>query len=120
MTTPVIVDEIFKSKTISASGNATYNVNLRRMNAEGFFSIQIEVTGDGTVKVEYLESNNGGTDFIDPEDDIVTGFTSSSGPDSDGKDLFSFEPNLCGMVQIKITETGGADPVVVNAWLAVQ
>lgn len=119
MTTPIIIDDFFVSKAIALSQSATYVVDLKRMNAEGFFSLQIALTGDGTAKGEYLESNDNST-FIDPEDDIFSGFTKTSGPGSDGKDLFSFEPNLCGFLQLKFTETGGANGIVLTCSLAIQ
>lgn len=119
MTTPVIVDNLFLSVSIDASGNSTSDIDLRRMNAEGFFSIQYQITGDGTVTIDYLESNDG-SNFVDPEDDIDTGFTKTGGPNSDGIDLQPFEPNLCGVLRIRITETGGVNGVVASAWVAVQ
>ena len=123
MASPIIVDHLFASKTILAAGNATYNIDLSRMNAAGFFSLQIEVLAGsvGTLKFEYLLSNNN-TNYVEPTGatDIVATFGVTSGPGADGIDIYSFEPEVCRWVQIKATEDGGADPVTFDAWLAVQ
>lgn len=119
MTIPIIVDQVFNSESIAASGSATYDIKLSRGNAEGFFSVHIVMTGDGTMTFDYLESNNN-LDFVDPEDDITTGFLKTSGPASNGKDLFPFEPNLCRWLRLRATETGGNYGIVVSAWVAIQ
>lgn len=121
MSSPIIADKFFVSKTIEASGSESYVLPLERSNSEGFFSLQIAVTGDGTLKGEYQVSNDGVT-YVEPTGatDIFSGFTKTSGPGADGKDLFSFSPPLALFVKIVLTETGGGDSVVATAIAAAQ
>ena len=113
------ISSFYYTKTIGAGGTGSWILDLQRENCEGFFSWQLELTGDGTVKCEYLLSNNN-VDFVDPEVDVFTGFTDASGPDADGKDLASFEPEVCRYLKFLITETGGADGVVAQSWICFQ
>jgi len=116
----ISVLQIFNAEEIAKNANASFDVNLERMNAEGFFSLQITLTGTGTAKGEYLVSNNK-VNWVEPTgaSDIFDGFTVASGPGTDGKDIFSFEPELSAHLRIKITEAD-VNPIVVSAWLAVQ
>jgi len=114
----MIVNKIFDAITIGASSVArSILLDLQAYAKEGFFSLQIELTGTGTAKFEYENSNDGET-FITQSaavDQIVTGFTNSSGPGSDGKDLISFEPEPAKKMRIVCTETGGANSVTITA-----
>jgi hypothetical protein len=96
-------------------------MNLERMNAEGFFSLQITLTGDGIAKGEFLLSNNN-VNWVEPSGatDIFSGFEDDDGPGADGKDIFSFEPELSAHLRIKISETGTSNLIVVSAWIAIQ
>lgn len=110
------------AETIAASGSfTTGEIQLDLEYIEGFFSLQVQVTGTGTCKFEYLLSNNN-TDFFEPTGatDIAASITASSGPGSDGKDMYSFDPMIAKSLKIKCTETGGANSVTVTAWLAYQ
>lgn len=118
----IYVKKIFSSVTVAASGSAISSaIDLGGLSTTGHFSLQIELTGNGTAKVEFLLSNNG-VDFMEPTGsaDIVTGFTKTSGPGSDGKSLISFGPILGRQIQIKLTETGTSNSIVVSAWLAMS
>lgn len=109
------------AEAIIASGSWTSDaIDIKYTN--GTYSIYLELTGDGTAKVEYLLSNDGGTTYIDPVSgtDIVTGFTKTSGTGSDGKDILGFDTEVSPSVKIKITETGGVNPVTVKCILAAQ
>lgn len=86
--------------------------------ADGFFSLQIAATGSGMAKVEYLVSNDG-VNFVAKEE-ILSGFTSTSGPDSDGNNLVTFDPQMCRNLRIRCTETGGVDSITVVITLAIQ
>lgn len=112
--------KIVDAQTIAATGTYTSSV-IKLLNTDGYFSLQVEVTGDGTVKFEYLLSNNE-TDFLMPTSAIAiaTGVVKTSGPGSDGKDIYSFHPPLARELKILVTETGGANSVVVSAWLAAK
>ncbi len=110
---------------ITQNANATRpattepGINLRREADDGIFSIQLIVTGAGTVKVEYLLSHDG-VNFLEPSSatDIITGFTVGSGPNADGKDIYSFEPELAPYMRLKVTEAN-VGSVVVTLILAV-
>ena len=113
---------LFTSEVIIASAFARSEViDLDAYVKDGFFSIQLILTGDGTAKVEY-EVSNTGFDYVtqsDAEDIIVSGFTKTSGPGSDGKDLISFDVEPSSKMKIKITETGGADSITISAAVLV-
>ena len=114
--------ETHDGTSIAASGSSTSDViDLGTKYPEGFFSLQITLTGDGTAKVEYLLSNDG-TNFLEPSeaDDILSSFTKISGPGSDGKDMFSFTPMLARFMKIKCTETAGANAITPVITLVYQ
>ena len=120
--------------TILASANTnTDPINLASLNPEGFFSAYVTVTGDGTLKVEYEVTNEWKqqTDgsaptsgFITPAgaSDIVTAHTKTSG--TSGTDLYQFpaagEPMFSQWLQLRLTETGGANSVTYTIWLNIQ
>ncbi len=113
---------ILNSETVTAGANTTSDaIDLNKYRPEGYFSLQVTITGSGTAKIEYLLSNNG-TDYLEPSTgaDITASMTATSGPGSDGKDIFYFDPEPARYLKIKVTETGGADSVVVTATLMVQ
>ncbi len=107
--------KIFDEVEIAASASALSSA-IRLANAKGFFSLQMEITGDGTVKVEYLPSNNK-TDFVASENgsEIATALTKTSG--TGGKVFFSFQVDVAKEIKLKITETGGANGNTISAWL---
>ena len=111
---------IFNAQEIAAGGNAVSDaINLQGI--DGYFSIQVALTGDGTAKFEYLMSNNN-SDFLEPSSasDIATGHTKTSGPGADGKDIYAFDPDLAKFMKIKVTETGGANTITVTVTSAIQ
>lgn len=116
-----IVNRFSEEPVVAGGSLISEEINLMDLAQYGFFSLQLTVTGDGTAKVEYLCSNND-SDFIKPigADDIVTGFTKTSGPNSDGKGFYSFYPEPCGWMKIKVTETGGANAIAVTLNIAIQ
>lgn len=113
---------IFNSENIAKSANSTTDaIDLNKYRPEGYFSLQVELSGSGTGKFEYLLSNNG-VDYMEPATavDIVTAHTATSGPGADGKDIYYFEPEPARFMKIKVTETGGSNSIVVTATLLVQ
>ena len=110
------IDQFMVDEVIVAGGTKLYTVDMKRFDYNGFFSIQLIMTGDGVLDGEYLLSHNG-VNFVTPsgvpDSPIFTGFTA-------GIDMFSFEPILARYLQILLTETGTADPVTVTASLALQ
>jgi len=113
---------IFNAETVAASANSISSaIDLNKYRPEGYFSLQVTVTGTGTAKIEFQLSNNG-ADYYEPSgsDDIVTAHTATSGPGADGKDTYRFEPDPARFLKIKVSETAGAAAVVVTATLLVQ
>jgi hypothetical protein len=113
---------IFDAETVAAGDNAESDaLDLNKFRPEGYFSLQVELTGTGTAKIEYLLSNNG-DDYLEPSEgaDIVLAHTAASGPGADGKDIYVFEPEVARFLKIKVSETGSANPVIVTITLAVQ
>ena len=118
----VTTTRLLNAATIAANGSSTSaSIDLRNIAQNGLFSIQLALTGDGTAKVEYQVSNNNSI-FIEPASasDIASGFTKTSGPGGDGKGFYSFEPEPCGFLKIKVTETGSAQAVAVTLDIAIQ
>lgn len=106
-------NEAFTAEEVAAGGSETSDaIDLRHSAPNGMFSVYVELTGDGTCKLEYLLSWDG-TTYITPTgaSDIVTAHTVGSGPGSDGKDSYSFQPKVAPFMKIKATETGSADTV---------
>jgi len=118
----MITNKIFDAITIAASGVANSVPIELPHHLEGFFSLQIELTGNGTAKFEYEVSNDGETYITQTAtaDQIVSGFTKTSGPGSDGKDLISFEPEPAKMMKIVCTETGTSDSVTITVTAVIR
>ena len=123
--TPIEVLQIFDAEAVMASGTGQSGaVTLQsRSKVEGFFSLELEITGDGTCKAEYQLANSAASNCRVPENAvaIATNLTKTSGPNSDGKVfLEGWSPGVAKFIKILITETGGANSVTINGWLAVQ
>ena len=113
---------LFDAETIALSADSTSDaIDLNKYRPEGYFSLQVTLTGSGTAKIECLQSNNG-DDYLVPSggEDIVTAHTVASGPGADGKHIYRFYPKPVRYMKIKVTETGGANAIVVTIRLAVQ
>jgi hypothetical protein len=121
------VKKVFSSTATAAGGTSTSSsIHLGSDADKGHFSLQITATGDGTAKIEALTSNDGST-FVIPLDSsgvrlpaIITGFTKTGGPGSDGKDIFQFTLPIARYLKLKITETGAANSITFDAWLLIQ
>jgi len=118
------IKTIFSAEEIAASGSA-YSEIFDVAKLAGNASIQLLVTGDGTAKVEWVASNDEDAAVaafikVNNANDIVTAFTKTSGPGSNGKHIYPFNVYLVKRMAVKITETGGADSVTVTAILALQ
>ena len=114
---------------LAASGTSTSDaikvqyikgVDGQKLNPNGSISAQINVAGSGTVKVEFLCSNDStdGTDgnFVVPTNTsgaTIEGLTA-------GNTLRPVTLPVCGWIKVRITETGGADTATVKVTLAVQ
>jgi hypothetical protein len=118
----IYVKKVFSAETVAASGSANSDlIDLGGLSTTGHFSIQVNLTGDGTATFEYLLSNDG-VNYITPSGslEITTGHTKTSGPGTDGIDLYSFGPVLARYMKIKVSETGTSDTITVNAFLAIS
>lgn len=93
-------------------------VDLNNYRVAGYFSAQLQVSGAGSVKVEYQVSVNG-TDYVEPTtaSDLFSGFVATSGPGSDGKAVVSFSPVVARYLRLKLTSTGVTTSSV---WIAIQ
>ena len=69
----ISVQKIFDAKTV-VKDTSELSTAIDRNSFEGKFSLQLAVTGDGTVSVDYLLSNDGQT-FRRPEgvSELATG-----------------------------------------------
>jgi hypothetical protein len=108
------------AETVAASGTYTSSaIRLgwgqdQKVQPRGFFSVQVNLSGSGTAKIEFLCSNDGIT-FAEPDGavDIVSGMTA-------GTKFLSFTPPVCQYLKIKATETGTSNSVTITARIAVQ
>ncbi len=113
--------KLFTGTSIAASGSlASEAVDLRRCAPNGVFSVYFIITGDGTAKIEYLLCPTENGAYIEPSTDIASSQTKTSGPDANGINLVSFNPELAPFMKIKITETGASSAITPNLWLNVQ
>ena len=115
--TPVSVQTVAAGESYTSAAipmGALGDSGARPLVAKGFFSVQLDITGDGTAKLEYLCSNDG-TNFVAPEGSsaIMTGKTKTT-----GRYLASFALPVCKAFKLKVTETGGANSIAANVILA--
>jgi hypothetical protein len=111
--------KIFDAVTVD---NGTCEVQAESFDLrsdQGTYSLQCEVTGDGTMKFEARMSNDGLT-WLEPEgqDDIAASITKTSGPGSDGKFINQIAPELGRWMKIYACETGATDNATVTCWMA--
>ena len=111
---------VFQSEAIAQNNSAEYVIDLNRYNCQGFFSLQLVLTGAGNVDVTWSVSANN-SDFITPTgtDPVFDDFDATSGPGSNGKDIASFDCPLARWLKITVTENN-AGAVVAGAWLTIQ
>jgi hypothetical protein len=98
--------------TAVAAGHSYSPVSVNCSTLEGYFALQGRIAGDGTAKIEYWTSSDG-TTYREPTGatDIISGFTKTSGPASDGRFFIQFAPDFCKYLKIVITETGGVSTI---------
>ena len=116
---------VFTERTILAGASLTsqaYKLGSFS-DVQGWFSLQVALTDDGTAKFMWGVSNDN-SNFIfrtdDPTKNIVTAHTKGSGPGTDGKMIYQFSPVLSQWLKIRVTETGAVNPIIVTAHLAIQ
>jgi hypothetical protein len=115
---------VFNAREITASGSLTsQGFKLGSYSdIQGYFSLHVELSGDGTGLFQYAVSNNNSNFIIsdDASDNIVTAHTKTSGPGADGVHIYQFSPTTAQWIKVKVTESGGANSITVSAWLAIQ
>lgn len=104
--TLLVAETIDQNGNVTAPATTVPGINLRREADDGIFSICLVSTGTGVIKVEYLLSHDGST-FLEPAsaDDIITGFTATSG-------IYSFQPEIAPYMRLKVTEDNTGEAVV--------
>ncbi len=116
----VSVVKVFNAVAVAADDSEeSKDIDLNTFKPEGDFSLQIDVSGDGTASVEYLVSNDG-INFFAPvgSSAIFSSFTKSSG--TAGKAIDAFVPEVGRYMKIKVTETAKSSGIVISAWLAMR
>ncbi len=108
------------SQTIAA-GESYTTEPIEMATSQGLFGLQLAVSGDGTLKVEALLSNDG-TTYRTKEGatEVLTGITKTSGPGSDGKLITDYDVGYSKFFKVKFTETGGANSVGMAASIAAR
>ena len=120
--------EVFKAVTVAAGAverSAGINLNTIVGNyltrGKGNVCIFLTVTGSGVLTLEVEQSTNG-IDFMTPSgiSEVLVDFTSSSGPNSDGKDIRRVQLLPVPHLRFKATETGGVNALIITADITVQ
>jgi hypothetical protein len=123
MSSFISVVKVFNGSAMVQDTSISEVINLTRFNAEGFFSLQIEIVGAGNVDIVWGASNDG-VNFIVPAaittTPIFDDFGASSGVGSDGKDIASFDPMLCAYLKLTATENDAGAITSIVCHLAIQ
>lgn len=111
------VEEIFTAEAVVA-GATVYSRIFDIKKLAGNASLQITLTGTGTGQFEWIGSNDEDALIaafikVNAATDIVTAFTAGSA-------IYSFNISLVSRMAIRVTETGGVNPIGVTAILAIQ
>jgi hypothetical protein len=97
---------------VAASGNAETDPILLKYRS-GYASLQLTLTGTGTAKVEVFYSNdNVNYAEADGEADAATGLTA-------GTYFILLNLKFALFFKVRVTETGGANPITPTGLLAV-
>jgi len=106
---------ILNSVAIGASGSAVSEAVMLG-NLQQKQSIYYEITGDGTLLIEYEASPNG-SDFVKIAAAVAENKTKITGEQSDGVHFDELDMVPCEAVRFIFTETGGANSVTVKVIL---
>lgn len=113
---------IFDAETVAAGANSeSDSIDLNKFRPTGYFAVELTISGSGTAKLEY-QISIGGSNYGTPDDavPIAEDHTATSGPNGDGVAVYRFRPKPHRHLKLKISETGGADTIVVTANLLVH
>lgn len=116
---PILTVNVFSAQAIADGTVRSKAVSLVNAQSNGYFSIQLALTGDGTLADLFYEVSIDGVNFLKPvsADSIVTTFTKTSGSGTDGKDIIAFNPELATAIRFGATVTGS---VTLTATLCMQ
>jgi len=121
MASHISVHKLTNGAGLVQAGTDFEVVDLGRFNTEGFFSLQIKLVGAGRVDVTWSVSNDG-VNYITPTgtDPIFDDFVETSGPNSDGIDIASFDILLARYLKITVTENNVGTITSCDLHLAIQ
>ena len=108
-----MLDVCIDNETIAASGTFTSD-GISLGGVHNGFSLYVEVTGDGSADFFHYISLDG-KNFVRQTRAIKRGFTKTSGPGGDGKDVFSIPVMPCDAIKIEAVNTDGSNGIVVTA-----
>lgn len=112
---PITTMQLFKNVTIPAgTDEEAVPIDLREIAQAGFFSVYHEISGTGTVKLEYKVGVGQNGNYVTPDGAEAIGETLS------GNGLLSFGPPLAPWLKIIATEDGGAADAVISLWVNIQ
>jgi len=106
---------VIDNQTIAISGDYT-SVAFEIPKKHSRFALSWVITGDGSAKFEALTSLDA-IQYNCAATPIASDQTSSSGPETDGKDEIQVSLRPCTSVKIKCSETGATSNITVTAKL---
>ncbi len=113
--------KFWTAEAVLASGTASKDFDLETFKPEGFFSLQVTVTGSGTAQITYKVSNDN-VSWRTPSgaSDIVTAHTVSTG--DSGLEFYDLSGTIqfARYLRITVTETSTTDAIAITATLAMQ
>jgi len=104
--------KIFSATTIGADSSVDSKED-QLFDGKTTHSFQYEITGDGTLTFTVYIRVGGGS-WI--ESNVFTGYTDTSGPGSDGKDIIPLSLKPGDSAKVMATETGTSDACVLSMW----
>ena len=105
--------KLINEETVAAAGTWSSQEDqlFDRMTSHSF---QYEITGDGTLQFEVFVRVGGGSWILS---NTFNGYTKTSGPSGDGKDIVPLLIKPGDSIYIKATETGTSNACVLSLWL---
>ncbi|MDD4984636.1 MAG: hypothetical protein PHQ43_02430 [Dehalococcoidales bacterium] len=107
-----------RSVAVTAGSTATTEaLEWWPQKLRGYMSLQLIITGDGTLQVDY-QSSNDGQNFGVPEgvSALATGLTKTSGPGGDGIVILAIHPIASSYIRFLFTETGSSDDLALTVY----
>ena len=118
---PILTSHVFRAQEITDTTIYSPAISLSNAQSNGFFSIQIALSGTGTLTNLFYQVTIDGVNFLKPVSatSIATTFTKSSGTSdgTTGRDIVAFNPELATAIRFGATVTGTA---TLTAMLCMQ